>query len=79
MGLSTTQLQALSQEGLATKEVFVIFNEDQLKVAFKNAHSGIPGQPAIAAVANAAGDETQSAVFAIPGVPAVPIPATCAS
>ena len=80
MALSAEQRQALQREGLEHVNDFEDFEEDQLKVAFKNARAGIPGTPTVQAIPAVIqdGNVIQQAVPAIPGVQgvqSVPIPA----
>ena len=83
MGLSNVQGVALANEGLITEEDFADFKETELKTAFKNVRSGVPGVPGVLAVpqqVDANGVVIQpaiAAVPAIPGVQATPIPAKC--
>ena len=85
MGLSNVQRVALANEGLITEEDFADFKETELKTAFKNVRSGVPGVPGVLAVpqqVDANGAVIQpaiAAVPAIPGVQATPIPAKCTS
>ena len=84
MGLTTAQRLALSNEGLTTIDDFADFKEEELKVAFKNVRSGIPGTPrveAVPAVMNGTVTVTPAipAVPAVAGVRAVPIPAKSTS
>ena len=79
MALSAEQRQALQREGLEHVNDFEDFEEDQLKVAFKNARAGIPGTPTVQAIPAVIqdGNVIQQAVPAIPGVQgvqSVPIP-----
>ena len=82
MALSPEQRNALQREGLTLVTDFDDFEEDQLRVAFKNARAGIPGTPTIQAVSEVIqnGQVVQAAIPAIPGTPgvqSVPIPAKC--
>ena len=82
MALTNEQREALEREGLSTVNDFDDFEEDQLRVAFKNARAGIPGTPTIQAIPEVIqnGQVVQAAVPAITGtsgVQSVPIPAKC--
>ena len=50
MALTPDQRGALQREGLVTVHDFEDFKEEELKVAFKNARSGIPGTPTVQAI-----------------------------
>ena len=82
MALTNEQREALGREGLSTVNDFDDFEEDQLRVAFKNARAGIPGTPTVQAIPEVIqnGQVVQAAVPAIAGTPggqSVPIPAKC--
>ena len=83
MALTPDQREALQREGLVTVHDFEDFKEEELKVAFKNARSGIPGTPTVQAIPEVRaqdGSVIQALVQAIPGTPgvrSVPIPAKC--
>ena len=85
MGLSGAQRTALANEGLVTEADFIDFKEDEIKTAFKNMRSSIPGVPGVPGIpeqVNAEGNVILPAVPAIapiPGYQAIPIPARCAS
>ena len=77
MALTPEQRHALRREGLETVQDLIDFKQDELKVAFRNARTGIPGTPAILAVAAVPavvqnGNVIQAAVPAIAGVPGIP-------
>ena len=70
----------LYQEGLASVADFIDFKEDELKAAFKNARTGIPGTPMIPAIpavmqGNNVAQAAVPAIAGIPRIPSVPIPA----
>ena len=78
MALTVEQRQALRREGLETVQDLIDFKEDELKVAFRNARTGIPGTPAIPAIPAVPavvqdGNVVQAAVPAIAGVPGIPV------
>ena len=77
MALTPEQRHALRREGLETVQDLIDFKQDELKVAFRNTRTGIPGTPAILAVAAVPavvqnGNVIQAAVPAIAGVPGIP-------
>ena len=85
MALTDAQRASLDSEGLVNEADFIDFKDDELKTAFKNMRSslpGVPGVPDISEQLNAAGVVVQPAVPAIapiPGLQATPILAKCAS
>ena len=84
-GLTAAQRLALANEGLVTEADFVDFQSEELKNAFKNICSGVPGVlgiPGVPAVVDAEGNEVTAAIAAVPPIPgtqAVHIPARSAS
>ena len=83
--LTGAQRTALAYEGLVTEADFIDFKNEELKTAFKNTRSSIPGIPGVPGVpeqVDAAGLVVLAAVPAIapvPGLRAIPVPARCAS
>ena len=85
MALSGAQRTALANEGLVTEADFIDFRENELKTAFKNMRSSIPGVPGVPGIpeqVNAEGNVIVPAVPAIapiPGYQGIPVPAKSAS
>ena len=86
MGLAGEQRIALSNEGLVNETDFIDFQDEELKIAFRNVRSGVPGISGVTAITeqvdNATGDVLVAAVpfvAAISAIRATPIPAKCAS
>ena len=77
MGLSPVIRARLAQEGLEQIANFVDFKEEQLKDAFKNMRTAIPGIPATAEVQDNNGQVIQAAVAGVAAIPPVLVPANC--
>ena len=77
MALTPDQRNALRRQALETVQDLVDFKQDELKVAFRNARTSLPGTPAIPAVPAVPavmldGNVIQAAVPAIADVPSIP-------
>ena len=78
MGLSDAIRRRLAQEGLTTVDDFADFKEEQLKDAYKNMRTAIPGVPPIPEVRDAQNNVVAAAVPGINAIPPVLVPANCA-
>ena len=77
IALTNEQRIALRREGLVSVQDLLDFQKEDLKVAFRNVRTGIPGSPATPAVAAipavvADGVVIQAEVPATPGTAAIP-------
>ena len=78
MALPVNVRARLSSEGLTEIDDFEDFKDDQLKDAFKNMRTSIPGLVGIPQVTNAAGNIINAAVPSVPGILPCLISARCA-
>ena len=77
MHLSAAVRARLAQEGLVSVEDFEDFKEDQLKAAYKNMRTSIPGTAAIAEQADNNGNVIVPAVPAVPAIHPCLVSAKC--
>ena len=78
MGLPPNVQARLSSEGLDTIEDFEDFKEEELKAAFRNMRTSIPGLQAVPEQLNAAGDVIAAAIPPVPGILPCLVSARCA-
>ena len=75
MGLTGEQRIALSNEGLVIETDFIDFQDEELKTAFRNVRSGVPGISGVTAIAeqvdNTTGDVLVAAVPFVATIPAI--------
>lgn len=68
MGLPPNAQARLASEGLATIDDFKDFKEEELKAAFRNMKTSIPGLQAVPEQLNAAGDVITATMPAVPRI-----------
>lgn len=77
MGLTAQQRTALAEQGLTSPDDFADFGKDELKDAFRNMRTAIPGIPATPAVTDADGTIITEAIPAVAPILPVILPARC--
>ena len=78
MALPINVRERLSSEGLTDIDDFEDFKDAQLKAAFKNMQTWIPGLPGISKVTDVAGTIINASVPLVPGILPCLISARCA-